>query len=420
VNLSLSTSNAIHFLKRQQRDWKITVLRTSLDKLAYQIIFPYVSIYIIALGATATQLGFVNSLGMISAAGLSPLMGWFIDRSGPKKIYLLGIGLLAVSYLTYAIAHSWSMTAIAMVAYWMGYSISTHSCATVCGNCLINEDRATGMTICETVAAGLLGMIGPMIGAWLVTMFGGVSAGGIRPLFFFSLLVTVITFSVIWTQLSDTRWSSASGAPTHLVRDFHSILKEGAYLKRWLVITSVAQLPHSMVLPFSQVYAYSIKGADSFMLGAIVTASALTSIVFSIPLGRLADRLGRKRVLSITIPLFWLSNLALVWSPRPGFLLLAGILQGFYYIGAPIAGAMERELVPPGRMGRWLGMTRFSKMLTNSIMVLVSGVIWDRIGPQYVFLVFIGIDLFLRAPLLVTMPETLRLKTGQAASSLTK
>jgi MFS family permease len=420
VNLSLSTSNAIHFLKRQQRDWKITVLRTSLDKLAYQIIFPYVSIYIIALGATATQLGFVNSLGMISAAGLSPLMGWFIDRSGPKRIYLLGIGLLGVSYLTYAIAHSWSMTAIAMVAYWVGNSISTHSCATVCGNCLVNEDRATGMTICETVAAGLLGMAGPMIGAWLVTMFGGVSAGGIRPLFFFSLVITVITFSFIWTQLSDTRWTAASGATSNPFRDFHKILKEGAHLKKWLVLASVAHLPYSMVFPFSQVFAHEIKGADSFMLGAIVTASALTSIVFSIPLGRLADRLGRKRVLYVTIPLFWLSNLVLVWSPMPGFLLLAGILQGFYYIGAPIAGAMERELVPAGQMGRWLGITRFSRMFTSSIMALVSGIIWDQIGPQYVFLGFIAIDLCLRAPLLVTMPETLRLKTGQAASSLTK
>jgi len=416
VNLPLSASKAIQFLKRQQRDWKITVLRTSLDRLAYQIIFPYVSIYIIALGATATQLGFVNSLGMISAAGLSPLMGWFIDRSGPKRIYLLGVGLLGVSYLTYGIAHSWILTVIAMVAYWMGYSISTHSCATVCGNCLVNEDRATGMTICETVAAGLLGTAGPMIGAWLVTMFGGVSASGIRPLFFLSLVITVITFSVIWTQLSDTKWAGTTGVPSNFFHDFYKILKEGAHLKKWLVIASVTQLPFSMVFPFSQVFAHEIKGADSFILGAIVTASALTSIVFSIPLGRLADKFGRKRALYITIPLFWASNLVLVWSPTPGFLLLAGILQGFYYIGAPISGAMERELVPPGQMGRWLGMTRLSRMLTNSVMALVSGIIWDRIGPPYVFLAFIALDLFLRAPLLLTMPETLRLKTGQKNS----
>jgi hypothetical protein len=77
---------------------------------------------------------------------------------------------------------------------------------------------------------------------------------------------------------------------------------------------------------------------------------------------------------------------------------------------------MERELVPPGQMGRWLGMTRLSRMLTNSVMALVSGIIWDRIGPPYVFLAFIALDLFLRAPLLLTMPETLRLKTGQKNS----
>ena len=128
------SSKAIVFLKRQERDWKITVLRTSLDKFAYQMVFPYLSIYIVALGATVTQLGIVNSIGMIAAGIVGPFTGWFIDRTGPKRIYLLGIGLLAISYLTYGIAHNWLVTIIAMVAYWLGFSISIHSCATVCGN----------------------------------------------------------------------------------------------------------------------------------------------------------------------------------------------------------------------------------------------------------------------------------------------
>jgi len=44
------SSKATLFLEKQERDWKITVLRTSLDKFAYQIVFPYLSIYIVALG----------------------------------------------------------------------------------------------------------------------------------------------------------------------------------------------------------------------------------------------------------------------------------------------------------------------------------------------------------------------------------
>ena len=204
------SSKAIAFLKRQEQDWKITVLRTSLDKFAYQMVFPYLSIYIVALGATVTQLGLVNSIGMIAAGVVGPFTGWFIDRTGPKKIYLFGIGMLAISYLTYGLAHSWLVTIVAMVAYWLGFSVSIHSCATVCGNSLTNEDRATGMTICETVAAGLLGMAGPMLGAWLVTLFGGVNASGIRPLFFVSLIITLSTFVIILTQLSGKKTDDGS------------------------------------------------------------------------------------------------------------------------------------------------------------------------------------------------------------------
>ena len=73
-------SKAISFLRRQERDWKITVVRTSLDKFAYQMVFPYLSIYIVALGASITQLGLVNSLGMIAAGVVGPFTGWFIDK----------------------------------------------------------------------------------------------------------------------------------------------------------------------------------------------------------------------------------------------------------------------------------------------------------------------------------------------------
>ena len=183
--------SGLSFLKRQHRDWKITVLRTSLDKLAYQMVFPYLSIYIVALGATGTELGIVNSIGMIVAGLFAPFAGWFIDRIGPKRIYLIGIGLLAVSYLTYGLAQSWEWAILAMIGYWLGFSTSNQSCSTICGNCLVNQDRATGMLICETVAAGFLGMAGPMLATRLVALSGGVNLSGIRPLFFAGLLITI-------------------------------------------------------------------------------------------------------------------------------------------------------------------------------------------------------------------------------------
>jgi MFS family permease len=378
-----------------------------MDKLAYQMVFPYLSIYIVALGASAMQLGIVNSIGMVIAGLFGPFTGWFIDRIGPKKIYLAGITFMALCYLTYGLAQSWGVTIIAMIAYWLGFSTSIHSCATICGNCLVNRDRATGMMICETVTAGLLGMAGPIIGTWLVSQLGGINPKGIRPLFFSGLIITMGTFVVVLTQLSGRKWTNPNANRTSLFKGISQVFKSGKNLKRWIVISAVTQLPIGMVFPFSQVFAHQVKGANEFILGAMVTGSALSSIVFAIPLGRLADRVGRKKVLFVTIPLFLLSNLMLILAPAPAFLVLAGILQGFHYIGSPIAAAIERELVPAEHMGRWIGITRFFKMIFSGILALTAGIIWDKFGPQYIFITFIGIEILIRLPLLISISETL-------------
>jgi MFS family permease len=411
-----ASAGGISFFKRQARDWRVTVARTSLDRLVYQMVFPYQSLYIISLGASATQLGAINSAGMAVAAILGPFTGWLIDRVGAKRVYLAGIAMLVVSYLCYAAAQNWVMALLAMVAYWLGFSTSILGCATVCGNCLVSRDRATGMMICETAAAGLLGMAGPLIGAWLVASSGGVSVSGIRPLYVIGLVGALGTFVLVLTQLSDRRWVNVRATPGNILKDLAQVLKGDMPLKRWLLIASVSQLPMAMVFPFSQVYAHEEKGADAFLLGAMVTACAVTSIVFAIPLGRLADKVGRKKILYATIPLFWVSNLILVWAPSPLFLILAGVLQGFFYIGGPITAAMERELAPPDQMGRWLGITRFFRMLVNALLAVLAGLVWDRVGPQYVFLGFVVIDLLVRLPLLVGMPETLRIQLGQDAT----
>jgi len=104
----------------------------------------------------------VNTAGMGVAGLLSPFTGWLIDRIGTKRIYLTGISLLVISYLIYGVAHSWTII-IAMIAWWLGDTTSIHSCATVCANSLKNKDRATDMSLCETLAQGLLGIVGPML-----------------------------------------------------------------------------------------------------------------------------------------------------------------------------------------------------------------------------------------------------------------
>ncbi|MFC1965057.1 MFS transporter [Chloroflexota bacterium] len=401
-------SKGTGFLKRQPHDWKITVGRTSIDRFLYQMVFPYQSIYIVSLGATATMLGMINSIGMGITGLLCPFNGWLMDRIGVKKIYLAGIILLVMAYLTYGLAQSWPIIIFAMIAYQAGATTSIHSCGVVCGNSLANQDRATAMTFCESIAAGLLGLAGPMLGAFLVTTFGGMNVSGIRPLFFIALVGSMATFLLIFIKLSNRKWGSLGEMRPSLLKGIAQIFKGRNNLKRWVAINSLNYLTYGMVLPFTQVFAHEVKGAEQYVLGAMVSGFALTSLVLGVPLGRLADKIGRKKVLYLIAPILWASNLMLLWAPNPGFLIAAGTLQGIYWLSLPIGGAMSFELVPAKQMGAWLGTLGLFRMLVAASAAYLGGVIWDGIGPQYIFLTIIAADALIRIPLLIGMPETLR------------
>ena len=395
-------------MRRQPKHWIVSAIRSSLAMLLYNIVAPYLSVYTISLGASATQLGIVNSVGMASAGLVAPFIGWIIDRQGVRRVYLIGIVLLAASYAIYGIAGSWVIAALAMVVFWLGKGLSGQSCSTICGNSIRNEDRATAMSLCETVAAGVLGMLAPLIGAALVVRFGGVGAGGIRPLFFVSLAGTVGTFFLIYFLLPNRRWASGTSS-MGLFRDLRSVFRSGTKLGRWLVIDAIGFLPMGMVIPFAQPYAHELKGASEWVLGLMITAFAVTPLVLGIPVGRMADRIGRKPVLYATISLSWLSSVALILAPNSGILVLSGVLLGFFTISSVTAGAMAYELVPKAHMGRWLGLSWLTRMLLAAVAAYLAGWMWDRIGPQYVFLTAIALDVIVRMPLLISMPETLHL-----------
>ena len=100
------------------------------------------------------------------------------------------------------------------------------------------------------------------------------------------------------------------------------------------------------------------------------------------------------------------SYIMLIYAPNTGFLIASGALQGFFMISSITMVAMTREMVPPEQMGRWMGMLGLCRMWLGAITVYASGLIWDSIGPQYVFWFIIALYV-IRIPLLIGMPETL-------------
>ena len=406
--------NLVPFWKAQMTDWKVTVIRTSLDRLSYKTVLAYLSLFVVSLGATKSQLGIITSIGMVVMGILAPFVGGWIDRNGAKKVYIIGIILTFLAYITYASAPNWKIYALAMVLYYFGTGLAGQSCGIICGNCLKNCDRAKGMMICESLAAGLLGMTGPMIGAWIFTHISGVTdtakavANDFRPLFIASAIITAASFFLVLFKLSNTKMGS-SNSSRFALKDSYRIIKENKSARKWLFIGAVGYLPTAMVIPYISVYAAEHKLAAPAILAAMVTCQAVTSTILGYPVGILADKLGRKKVLYVLVPMVWLSIILLIMAPahKAVFLILSGLLMGFFDIGQPLFAAVQREIVKPGVMGVWLGTTQFTNAIFAAIMAVVAGYVYDHLGPVWTFVIFIACDALIRMPLFSSIPETL-------------
>ncbi|MBR2521018.1 MAG: MFS transporter [Oscillospiraceae bacterium] len=406
--------NLVPFWKAQQTDWKVTVIRTSLERLGYKTILAYLSLYIVALGASKSQLGMITSIGMLVMGILGPFVGGWIDRNGAKRIYILGIVVTFLSYVTYAFAPNWKVYAVAMVLYYFGNGLAIQSCSIICGYCLRNCDRAKGMMICESLAAGLLGMIGPMIGAWIFTHISGVTdtalavANDFRPLFAASAFFTAVSFFLVFFKLSNVRMGTTKTSGFAL-KDGFNILKDNVNARKWIFIAAVQHLPTAMVVPYISIYAAEHKLAAPAVLAAMVTCQAVTSTIMGFPVGILADKNGRKKVLFVLVPLVWTGLILLMAAPVHSafFLIASGLLLGFMDISSPLFSAVQREIVKPGIMGVWLGTTRLTNAVISAIMAIVAGLVYDHFGPIWTFIIFIACDLLVRVPLFYTIPETL-------------
>ncbi len=82
-----------------------------------------------------------------------------------------------------------------------------------------------------------------------------------------------------------------------------------------------------LISPIFPLYVVEDLGATRFILGLINSIASISSIILRVPLGILADRIGRWRMLSIALFITGISFLLYFIAPTPNWLYLIGILR---------------------------------------------------------------------------------------------
>jgi len=356
---------ALDFLRRQPHNFNVIVARQAFYTFLTGLTAPYESIYIVALGASSVQLGLVNSIGNATSSLIAAPAGWLVNRFGAKRYFLLGISLLALAALVFAAAPAWSWIIGAMLLTSLAIRLNGTACGVTCAASLRNTNRGTGMGLCGALSSAA-GLVAPLLAAALVVGFGGVNVAGLRPLYLVQFAGTLLMLGMVAWLLRELPNLRTSDARNFSFRQSMGELFAGrAPLKRWIVVSVLGWLPSVVAGPFLLLYAHEIKGADVYTLALMGSVTTATSLLMGIPLGRLADRIGRKRVLYLLAPAGYVSWGMLVLASGPLALVVAAGLWGLSQLALVISEAMSNELVPLPQIGRWRGVLALFRGLVS-------------------------------------------------------
>jgi ACS family glucarate transporter-like MFS transporter len=391
---------SLRFLTKQQKPFKVNILKNMLVNSSAGLTQQYQSIYVTLLGATAIQLGYLASLGGIANVILSIPIGLLADRQGVKRMIMASLILYIIGFSIFGLAQSWEITAFAFLFTSIAMLIANNACPMVCGACLNSVERTTGMQLCDTVTA-IPRLIVPIISAFVISYLGGLTAEGIRPLYWLGVAGVLIALLVI-VKLFQNPTLPKPPESRDIVGDFRRVFQEGVKVKRWLIYYMLMTIPWyiSFYIPL---YAKQVKGASTFVLGFMDSGYWLAIVLLALPIGLAADRFGRKKIIAILVPIFCL-GLLILWTANNDIALLsAGALNGFVMLAAVTESSITVELVPRELLGSWFGILGFFMGLTSFAAPIIGGYLWG-VDPVYVLL-FISVTQIAKLGILAGMPS---------------
>ena len=137
-------------------------------------------------------------------------------------------------------------------------------------------------------------------------------------------------------------------------------------------------------------------GLDAVALGWVSQAFLLAAAVFLVPVGRLADILGRRRMFQWGMAAYALCSLACALAPSARWLIACRALQGAgasMIFGTSIA--IVSSVFPPGERGRALGINVAAVYLGLSLGPVLGGVMTRTWGWRAIFHANFAIGLLL-------------------------
>ncbi len=352
--------------------------------LGMTLLLPFLPLYVAALGvrspgAIAQWSGITFGATFLASGAAAPFWGRVADRYGRKPILVrASLGMATCMALTGTVQTIWQLLALRLLTGLLG-GYASGSVVLVATQTPKGRSAWALGVLSSGIMAG--GVAGPLLGGALPPLIGVrqtfLSAGGV---IFVAFLATVLLIR----ERKPARTAGPRAGAWAQVPDRGAVL---AMLSTGTLLT----LANMSIEPIVTLYVAQLMprgGPVTVMSGLIMAAAALGSVLAAPPVGRIADRIGPRRVVVAGLLACALLLLPQALVTRAWQLLVLRFLMGAALAGlSPAITSMIRHAVPVSVAGRILSLNTSTQYVGFVAGPLLGSIVAAHLGMRPVFLV---------------------------------
>jgi len=291
---------------------------SALWRVSTDIVWPFLSLYVLALGGDYETIGMVMAVGNLAGMVFYPLGGYLADYQGRIRVMSYMTYIYALTFLIFVFTSSWEWVAVGMFMQSL-VTFYTPAMQALMADSLPPEKRGLGFATTMAIPAAV-GIASPVIGGLLIDMYGiGTSMHALYALgFFVGLVVATLRLKFLRETVDSNHQIDVSlgKIPRMWADSFKDVLHTMREAPRRLLtlslLVSTCIFFISMVSPFWIVSAQERIGITTKGWGTLMLINGAINVALALPAGSLVDRLSKK----------WVAGVCLILGAVPVILFL--------------------------------------------------------------------------------------------------
>ncbi len=338
-----------------------------LNDMGSDMIYPVWPLFVTTvLNANMAALGFLDGLGEALVSISQAVSGYLSDRLRRRKVFIWsGYLCAAVSRIGYSLSGTWQHLIPFRILDRAGKIRGAPRDAMIADLCL-KEERGKTFGLLRAVDN-----LGAVCGILICIALAGPL--GYRNLFLLAALPTAIGTLMVFSLIKENNPERAKIYKGLALKDL-----DGNF--RLFLLLSVVFALGSFSYSFLLIYAKTLGFKVSFVPVLYLIFTAVAAL-FSLPFGKLADKIGRKPVLALSFILWGLVSLCFICFRNHAGIFLAFVLYGLHKAALePVQKTFVSELTPAEYRASGLGGFQMAIGLCALPASLAAGLLWDTMG----------------------------------------